>query len=278
MERTLYLNENTTLSVIRDGPSLVVMEDGKSSRRVPARMIQRVVITGNIKLETSLITLFTQNNVPVTFLDKKGNQIAVTLPYKQYLPGHYQEQRIFVESGYTTQRFMTFLRAYRQRVQIDVLKRLLKRQIPDQYVTVGLKEEEYQQVVDNATIPYRGIFQHIRNAVSALFVEMVISKLIASDLDPHMGVMHRRRDFGLALDICHILGPEIDIQSIQFFYGKKGVDHRKNKEMSSEDRKAIAVRFENRKEVLVTVTEHIIDGMFELVRELRLGGEFNQYL
>ena len=28
MERTLYLNENTTLNVIRDGPSLVVKEEG----------------------------------------------------------------------------------------------------------------------------------------------------------------------------------------------------------------------------------------------------------
>ncbi|TLD41740.1 MAG: hypothetical protein JETT_1965 [Candidatus Jettenia ecosi] len=278
MERTLYLNENTTLDVIRDGPSLVVKEEGKSGRRVPARMIQRVVITGNIKLETGLITLFTQNNVPITFLDKKGNQIAVTLPYKQHLSEHYKAQRIFLESDYTTRRFMTFLRAYRQRVQIDVLKRLLKSQMPDHYVTVGLKEEEYQQAIDTATSPYREIFHSIHNAVSALFGEMVISKLITSELDPHIGVMHRRRDFGLALDICHILGPETDLQTIQFFCGKKGIDYRKNKEMSSEERKTIAVRFENRKDVLATMTEHIIDGIFELIRELRFSGEFNQYL
>ncbi|MBI5307891.1 MAG: CRISPR-associated endonuclease Cas1 [Planctomycetes bacterium] len=277
MERTLYLNENTTLNVIRDGPSLVVKEDGKSDRRVPARLVQQVIITGNIKLETSLITLFTQNNVPVTFFDKKGCQIAVTLPYRHYLPGYYKEQRIFFESDYTIQRFMTFLRAYRQRIQIDVLKLLLKKQMPDHYITVGLKEEEYQQVIDNETSPYRETYQPIHNAVSALFVEMVISKLIASGLDPHLGVMHRRRDLGLALDICHILGPEIDIQSIQFFYGEKGVDHRNNNEISSEDRKAIAVRFENRKGVLVTLIEHITDGMFELIRELRLSGEFGQY-
>ncbi|GAN32030.1 MAG: hypothetical protein DYG83_05015 [Candidatus Brocadia sp. AMX2] len=278
MERTLYLNENTTLNVMRDGPSLVVKEGGKSGRRVPARMIQRVIITGNIKLETSLITLFTQNNVPVTFLDRKGNQIAVTLPYKQYLPEQYKDQKVFLESDYTTQRFMTFLKAYRQRVQIDVLKRLLKRQMPDHYITVGLKEQEYQQVIDNATSPYHEIFQLIRNAVSALFVEMVVGKLLSSDLDPHMGVMHRRRDFGLALDICYILGPEIDIQSIQFFCGKRGVGHRRSKGISSEDIKAIAVRFENRKDVLVTMTEHIIDGIFELIRELRFGGELRHYL
>lgn len=278
MEKTLYLNENTTLSVIRDGPSIVVKEEGKSGRRVPARIIQRVVIIGNIKLETSLITLFTQNNVPVTFFDKKGNQVAVTLPYKQHLPGHYKVQRIFFESDYNNKRFMTFLRAYRQRVQIDVLKRLLKGRMPDSYVSVGLKEEDYQQVMDNIISPYRERFQHIRNAVSAVFTEMVTSKLIASDLDPHMGVMHRRRDFGLALDICHMLGPEMDIQSVQYFRGKKGPGHRTNKEASSEDIKATVVRFENRKEALVFMTEHIIDGIFELIRELRISGEFNQYL
>jgi CRISPR/Cas system-associated endonuclease Cas1 len=278
MEKTLYLNENTTLSVIRDGPSIVVKEEGKSGKRVPARIIQRVVIIGNIKLETSLITLFTQNNVPVTFFDKKGNQVAVTLPYKQHLPGHYKAQRIFFESDYNSKRFMTFLRAYRQRVQIDVLKRLLKGRMPDSYVSVGLKEEDYQQVMDSIILPYRERFQYIRNTVSAVFTEMVTSKLISSDLDPHMGVMHRRRDFGLALDLCHILGPEMDIQSIQYFSGKKGPCHRTKKEVSSEDIKAIVVRFENRKEALIFMTEHIIDGIFELIRELRISGEFNQYL
>ncbi|MFN3533313.1 MAG: hypothetical protein ACK41Q_12510, partial [Candidatus Brocadia sp.] len=98
------------------------------------------------------------------------------------------------------------------------------------------------------------------------------------DLDPHMGVMHRRRDFGLALDICFILGPEIDIQSVQFLCGKRDMDHRKNKEILSDDMKAIAARFENRKDTLVSMTEHIIDGMFELIRELRFSGEFRDYL
>lgn len=277
MEKTLYLNENTALRVIRDGPSLVVKEEGKSGRRVPVRMIHRVVIAGNITLETGLITLFTEHNVPVTFLDKKGNQIAVTLPYRQYLPGHYQEQKIFFESDYHMKRFMTFLRAYRQRTQIDVLKRLLKKQELDHYITIGLREEEYQQTIDKATSPYHEAFHYLRDAVSALFAEMVISRLIASGLDPHLGVMHRRQDFGLALDICHILGPEIDIQSVQFFHGKQEAGHRKNKEMSSEDRKAIAVRFENRKDAVAGMMEHIIDAIFELIRELKLIGESSKY-
>lgn len=278
MEKTLYLNESTTLNVIRDGPSIVVKEDGKSGRRVPARMIQRVVIMGNIKLETDLITLFTQHNIPVTFLDKRGNQVAVTLPYKQYLPEYHQAQKIFLESDYTTGRFMTFLRAHRQRVQIDVLKRLLKRQISDRYITVGLKEEEYQQVIDNIASLHRGEFRQIRNAISAIFLEMVISSLIASNLDPHIGVMHRRCDFGLALDICHMLDPETDIQSIQFFIGKKVSDSCIQKGISSEDMRAVVVRFENRKEYLVSLIDHIIDGIFELIRELRISGEYNQCL
>lgn len=276
MEKTLYLNENTTLDVIRDGPSIVVKEDGKSGRRIPARLIQRVIIIGNIKLETSLITLFTQNNIPITFLDKRGNQIAVTLPYKYHLPGYYQAQKIFLESDYTIRRFMTFLKAHRQRIQIDVLKRLLKRQIPERYITVGLKEEEYQQVVDNFTSLHRGEFQKIRNTVSAIFLEMIISSLIASDLDPHIGVLHRRRDFGLALDVCHILDAEIDIQSIQFFRGKKVSDHRTQKGTSSGDMREVVVRFENRKECMVSLIERIIDSIFELIRELRISGEFGQ--
>ncbi|MGQ3685904.1 MAG: CRISPR-associated endonuclease Cas1 [Candidatus Loosdrechtia sp.] len=277
MEKTLYLNENSTLSVTLDGPSIVVKEEGKSGRRVPARVIQRVVITGNIKLETGLITLFTQNNVPVTFLDKKGDRVAVTLPYKDYLPGQYKAQKTFFESDYSRRRYMIFLRAYRQRVQIDVLKRLLKRQVPEKFVTVGLKEEDYRQVIDVAIAPYGQKFQQVRNAVAAVFTEMVVGKLIASELDPHMGVMHRRRDFGLVLDICHIFGSEIDIQSIQYLKGRKRTGHYA-KEMSSVDMKDIAVRFENRKETLVLMTDHIIDGIFELIRELRISGESSRFL
>ncbi len=274
MEKTLYLNESATLHIIKDGPSIVVKEGEKSARRVPARMIQRVVIVGNMKLESGLITLFTQNNIPVTFLDKRGNQIAVTLPCRQYLPEHYQTQKVFLESDYTIRRFMTFLRAYRQQVQVDVLKRLLKSQMPDKYITVGLREEEYQQTIDNASSRHRGEFQQIHNAISAIFLEMVVSRLIAANLDPHLGVMHRRRDFGLALDICHVLGPEMDIQAIQCLGGKKVSGHQTQHEISSEEMKAIAVRFENRKEVLITMTEHILDGIFELIRELRISGEY----
>lgn len=276
MEKTLYLNENTSLDIIRDGPSIVVKENGKSGRRVPARLVQRVVIIGNMKLETGLITLFTQNNIPVTFLDKRGSQIAVTLPCKHRLPEYYLEQKILLESDYTTRRFMTFLKAYRQRIQIDVLKRMLKRHLPERYITEGLREEEYRQVIDEAIMPYSERFSQIRNAVSAIFLEMVVSKLVASDLDPHLGVMHRRQDFGLALDICHILGPEIDIQSIQFFNGKKVSDHCIQKVLSPEDMRVVAVRFENRREYLANMTDRIIDGIFELIRELRISGEYNQ--
>lgn len=273
MEKTLYLNEHTTLSVIKDGPSVVITEEGKAGRRVPARVIQRVIITGNFKLETNIITLFTQHNVPVLFLDKRGNQIAVALPYNQRLPAYYKEQKTLLESDYNRKRFMTFLTATRQQVQIDVLKRLLKRQMPERYITVGLKEADYQQELDNTTSRYSEEFLHIRKVISSLFVEMVTGRLIASDLDPHIGIMHRRQDFGLVMDICHILGPECDLQSIQFCSGSKDNDHLKNKRVLSEDRKAIAVRFENRKEALAQMTEHIIDGIFEIIRELRISAE-----
>ncbi|MCF6150625.1 MAG: hypothetical protein E3K37_18510 [Candidatus Kuenenia sp.] len=273
MEKTLYLHENKTLKVIRDGPSVLVKEEGKADRRVPARMIRRVVIAGNIKLDTGLITMFTDNNVPVTMFDKSGNRIAVVLPCNRHLPEYYKEQKIFLESEYTIKRFMTFLRAHRYEIQINVLKRLLKKHMPDAYITVGLKEDDYRQVIENAVSARRDKFQQIHSIVSALFMEMIVSKLIPSGLDPHIGVMHRRRDLGLALDICHALGPEADIQSIQFLRSEKECVHHDCKEISAEDMKAIAVRFENRKESLVFVVEHIIDGIYELIRELKLSGE-----
>ncbi|WP_347275360.1 CRISPR-associated endonuclease Cas1 [Candidatus Kuenenia sp.] len=273
MEKALYLHENKAVKIIRDGPSVLIREEGKADRRVPARMIQRVVIAGNIKLDTGLLTMFTDNNVPVTMFDKSGNRIAVVLPCRQRLPERCTGQKIFLESEYNIKRYMTFLRAHRHGIQINVLKRLLKQQMPDTYITVGFKEEDYLQAIEKLIPAKSAGFQQIHGIVSALFMEMIIGRLIISSLDPHPGVMHRRRDFGFALDICYALGPEVDIQSIQFLRDKKDCAPHECKVISPEEMKAIAVRFENRKEALVSTTEHIIDGIFELIRELKLSGE-----
>lgn len=69
--RTLYLNENDNLNIQLDGLSLWIKEDGKG-QRIPFRLVNEVIVSGNVKLETKAISLFAHQGAPVVFLDKSG--------------------------------------------------------------------------------------------------------------------------------------------------------------------------------------------------------------
>ena len=99
MERTLYLNEKKGLEVLRDGPSVWVKEDGVAGRRIPARLIEHVIIMGNVRLDAGVITLFTENNIPITFMNNKGNEVALTIPFNHHYNTHYHDQRKILEKG-----------------------------------------------------------------------------------------------------------------------------------------------------------------------------------
>ncbi len=64
MGRTLYLNENKGLTVLRDGPSVWIKEDGKAGRRIPARLVGRVVVIGNLRLEAGVDNPFYAERYP----------------------------------------------------------------------------------------------------------------------------------------------------------------------------------------------------------------------
>jgi CRISPR/Cas system-associated endonuclease Cas1 len=122
MGRTLYLNENKGLTVLRDGPSVWIKEDGKAGRRIPARLVGRVVVIGNLRLEAGVITLFTQNDIPVTFINRRGDELAVAMPYNHHLPRHYEEQKIFLDVDENIERFKGWLYARRKETQINVIR------------------------------------------------------------------------------------------------------------------------------------------------------------
>lgn len=272
MDRTLYLSENEKLTVLRDGPSIWIKENGKAGRRVPARFVGRVVIIGNLRIESGVITLFTDNGIPVTFLNRRGDAIAVTIPYNHQLPGHYEEQKIFLDSDENMERFRSWVSARRREIQLTTIKSISK-WTAGLFAINGFRERDYQKVIEEYRPSSVEKWEVVNTIISNLMREMIISCLIKADLDPHIGVIHRRHNFGLALDICHILSGEADIQCIQFLKKAEGeglmVRERKEWLVSKDGMRDIIHRFENRKGRLIERAEKLLDEIFELMRELR---------
>lgn len=271
MGRTLYLNENRGLRVLRDGPSIWIKWMDRSGQRVPVRFVSRVVVMGNVKLESAAITLFTENNIPVVFMNHRGEELAVTIPYNHRLARHYEEQKVFLETKEKIERYTKWDETKRMVIQTGVLRRLFP-EIACK-IRYGLGDGNYQRLISRVKPPEENKWVVVTGIVGNLFRGLIIEHLLRAGIDPHLGILQRRHNFGLALDICYIMEAESDMQSLQFFRYARSRPYieRKGNSWTVTDigMRNITQRFENRREALSNIIESIIDELFELMRELR---------
>ncbi len=273
MDRTLYLTENRGLVVTRDGPSLWVTQEGKAGTRVPARLIGRVVVIGNVRMDAGVITLFAARGIPVTFMNRRGEASAVSLPCADRFPRHHDKQRAFLSSEAAVGRYRTFLSAHRQMTQLDCLKRIAGN-VVESWEREGFREKDYRKILGRFAPAGDETWTAARDVVANLFRELVIGVILKAGLDPHLGIVHRRDHFGFALDLCHALDAEIDTQTQQFLRAD-GTQARMSRErggwiVTKTGLRDIIHRFENRAKAVRERTETVVDGFFELARELRL--------
>ncbi len=271
MKRSLYLNESFKgVSVIRDGPSVLLRENYSAPRRVPAQFINKVFVIGNIRFDSASIELFAENNVPVIFMNKKGEEIAITIPYNHRLPIHYEEQKIILQSDKNICQYLRWAKAKRSIIQLNVLKRLFKKIAYKFNMEIG--EGNYQYLLKKLK-PEEEKWTTVTGAVTNLFRGFITERILKSGLDPHTGVIHRRHNFGFVLDICYIISAEIDYQTLGFFKSseKDKLITKSNYgwEITNNGMLNIINRFENKSESLQLLVDEIIDEIFELIRELR---------
>ncbi|MBF0345226.1 MAG: CRISPR-associated endonuclease Cas1 [Nitrospirae bacterium] len=271
MDRTLYLNEAKEIEIVRDGPSLLVKEMGKANRRIPVRLLGRVFISGNIKLESGVFSLLAENQIPVIMMNISGNNGCICLPYNDHLPLYYDMQRIFVETEDNVSRFKALCVSWRKRFQIEALTNTAKAQ--DQtFLEEGLKESEYRQRIAEYFTAYERQVKTVRKIVSNLFRGLIVERLIMAKLDPHMGVVHRRQNFGFALDLSYLVSPEVDLQCIMFLESCKGNGIDINSIHGGcglkDAMRDIVDRYEGRRKRLGEKIELVIDDLFSLMREL----------
>ncbi len=277
MGRTLYLKETRSngLRVLRDGPSVLIAAREKANRRVPVRLISRVVVMGNVRLDASAITLFAENDIPVVLLNPASEEVAVVIPYNHKLPSHYEEQKIFLSSRENIRYFETWVDAKRTVIQVNVLSRLLRSFAGR--LRYGIGEGNYRELLSRMKPASEEKWTVAMGMVTNLFRGLIIEPLMRADLDPHLGILHRRHNFGLALDVCYIMGAESDAQCLQFFRRAKKNSYMKRRGnawiITDAGVRDIVQRFENRKSVLENMIDQIIDELFELMREIGSGSK-----
>ncbi len=273
MDRTLYLNEKNSLVVLRDGPSIWVKEFGMAGRRIPARLIGHVIIVGNVRLDAGAITLFTENNIPVTFMNKKGEELALTIQCNHKGNAHYHDQRKILEKEIYINYYRQWLESERRKIQLKVVKKL-SRQVASGFVKHGFKEQDYQDfVIRNIAGGDKKKKEVVEKIIGNLMRELILKSVLSAGLDPHIGIIHRRQDFGMVMDIFYSIEPEVDLQTIQFFQSNKDKDYvymsSTGMTVARDGMKDIVHRFENKKKMVVDFIEHIIDGFFETVRFIK---------
>ena len=270
-DKTLYLNEKQGLMVRRDGPSLWIKEKGRAGRRVPVRLINMVFIMGNIKMDAGTITLFTENNIPVSFLNVRGETLGVALPGNYHGMSHIERQKNIFGSDRTRERYRTWLASMRRNFQIKTLKNIVY-PIAATYMDVGFRERDYRACISKIKNRKEQRWQAAQSVVGNLFIEMVIKKIIEAGLDPHTGDRDKKSYFGFAHDLCYVMLPTVDCLLLRFIESAEAsdfiVDRENNCLLSRDGIKHLVYIFEENKKAFLSGIDNTLFAFFEFLREM----------
>ncbi len=270
MERTLYLTEKKGLVVLRDGPSLWIKSAGQAGIRVPARLLDLVYVVGNIRMDAGIVALFSEHNIPVTFMNSKGDAVCVALPYRAEEPDHAETQRRFLRRERAADRFQGWFRSRKRQAQLFALRRL-EGASAGHLSREGFRDLDYCELIDRRTKGRERRFKAARAIIANLLRELIVRRITNAGMDPHLGILNRRTSFGLATDLSQVLNSEADMQALMFldsatdgaFFppGPEGAS------VSKEGFREIVGRFEARKRSLVTHLDTLLDSLLELMKQ-----------
>jgi len=266
-DRTLYFCENTKgTEVRRDGPSIWVRELGRAGYRVPYRLIGRVVVIGDIVINTAVITLFSENGVPVLFISRLADEIAFMSPVRGALPGHYMLQKTIRKNEAVIEAFSRWSSMISSGLQKEAARTLCHSLSRDIRLRMGA--QDYEEIIDYLKPSDEKKWNVVRNFIAGLLRLVIVEELCKAGLDPHPGILHDGECYGLASDICTVLRPEIDVQALHFF--GSSVDHPVSGKKFNSSRlteqavQVIVRRFENNRLALHRLVASLIEDLISL--------------
>lgn len=279
MSKTLYLNESRGLTVKTDGPSLWIVEKGKAGVRVPARRVDRVIVSGNVSIDSGMLLLFAERSIPMTFLSRQGEPVAaaVGLTAPDEVIRHRQWSLGLSREGRT--RGDSWIRARERDLQLGFLRRFA-RERERRFCRDGFKPDDYHGVVRKLLADRGEAGEKVDDFLGSLLFETILKVVADNRFDCHCGILARREDFGLVHDIVAILQPVIDDLKIRFFRELRWMRKRRalgrdtvflyrkgGWKFSREGRRGLVELFEKRRRKAVSLTLFLLEDYARMLRE-----------
>ena len=273
LDRTLYLTEKKGLIVKRDGPSVWIQEDGSAGRRIPARFINMVVVIGNIMMDTGVVSLFSEKNVPIMFMNVRCEEVAVTAPSQTKLEGRLNLQKRILEKQGGEQAYGAWARSKRRKTAF--LTRSYYAERKEGLFAMAWRDiAEMEQTINYAREQHRLVFNTAFHIIDELAREMIISMLGKTRLNPDAGILSRNVQFGFAKDISFMISPEIEVQAAAFAFSARqehfSVNNERSCVLSRKGMKKIVETFEENKIVLGKYIEDILSSYLRFTKRVLL--------
>lgn len=274
MKRTLYLNESDrNIHISLDGPSLLI-KSSPAERRIPIRLISRVIVFGNIVIESNVLTFLAEQSIPVLFVSKWVKSESISLPLNYGMLSRCINLELVARDPSKSEDFVNWARQMRAYLEIRVIKSLY----PNYY---GIDNSNYRKIISFYMPENKEQWSKVKILLKPLFFSYVLNKIINAHLDPHCGIMHKRCAFGLLKDFLYILHPESDLQALQFFksdsIGALIEDRYNSNLLTARGVHNIVHRFENRQYIVHEISTKILDKIFELM-DKKNGNELSRML
>ncbi len=176
---------------------------------MPVRLIRRVLIAGNVALDTESLTAFAQRGVPITLLNREGEPVAVVLGCAAGLFAQRGRQAAALEDPRRRDRLCAWMRAW-ERGRRLVLASRLDPVTAAQWRRDGMRSADYdawiarQARLRSVSLRRRGFF---RAALQTLALEAIVE----AGWDPHLGLLHRAQPLGFVRDCVAALQPDADL-------------------------------------------------------------------
>jgi|TARA_B100001964_G_scaffold245774_1_gene335889 hypothetical protein len=266
--RTLYLNENDNLNIVIDGPSLWIEEDGKG-QRIPFRLVNEVIVSGNIKLETKAISVFARRGTPVVFLDKRGTFHTIAIA-----PGAINRNvfEFLSDKSKIVEAMENLLNAQRKKIQYSVAKDFFKMDIK-KIKEIGFHEKDYQRFLKKiilSRINSDSVFS-IKGTLRGMMHGLISKKLLDASLNPHNGIISKRENYGLVLDFDRVMEIETDWIALQFIKYKEFENLFKSKSiLTKTGHHRLVNLFEKRRNKNKILVDSLLDSLFRLVKDYPL--------
>jgi CRISPR/Cas system-associated endonuclease Cas1 len=232
MEKTLYLTENQKLRIRSDGPSLWIEQAERAGQRVPARLVCRVVVVGNIVLDTGSLTLLARRGVPITLLDRKGEPLAMVLGVEDGAVQRRARQVALQENREKRRRIANWLDAWERGRQLRLIRQvdspraLLWRR-------TGFRKSDYQKWV-LAESRARGQELQARAFFQGALHELAAAEIVAAGWNPHAAVRHPGTALGFVKDCASVLQADVDAVWLALPAREQGKTRASTRELAGE--------------------------------------------